>query len=1358
MCVLDCCRVRAAAAVVAAHRSLLASAMALNPNRRRPRVPSGRTPEKVAKPKAGRLYQLRARVTCEALDFEDPASASTELGIVITGGYRDDGGADCAQARYFDRQRGVVPFHDVPPSGPWDGQAVLGRYENFREADAPGNESNKMEESMQLQFDKTGEGECDVVGSGTNSFGKFFMCGTGERGSGGVWKLDVSRGYAGDGWSSDSLRAYAAPPVAAPASDFVASLVEAAAPAPARNYAARREARRAAHASAGAATRGSHHVARREAAVVRPATSYARFPVGEQVESTVKTFWPKDRGVVAKISGSRTEVVTTTGSVVVLGSSELEQTTLTGEEAGLCAATLERLRSSTKDYVQARIDGSIIFGDADRQIRNRYESAENGDELRQFEVRETDVRCALCPGHTWPLGTDIGGMLSKLRYHLDLRNRAAPMHRERLVATASDSSWRTPPLVPVTSTVPFAIGTHVESTVETLWEKNRGVVITEGGGGRREVVTTTGSVVVLKTTQLVQTTLNVDEVRRCEATRERLSSRKDYVQARIDGTIGVGDNNGREIRNRFKSAENDEELRQFEASETHVRCALCPDAQTWPLDTDTNRILVGIRGHLKDASGRTHRELLVAKASDSSWRTPIAPVAAPQPLAPVAEPIERERAVLQLRVGGIPANFFPWSGSGRSQGVVLHGSWHKIDGAEVKGWAFYGLDGRDNPPSLLEALPEGSMPFCGRLWEGDDRTPVDKIIRGEKHRTRKPDLIETRMTLRFSDPVDEVYKVDGDGENGKGDYTILGSAKRSDLCANQNFTASADGSTPSTRRLPRRRLRRLPEGAGPDSLVHFLTGSGSNGVWVLELERIYKPKVEEELPTRPRSPRPSTPMTVSDEYPNKGRWSVAEENYVNGISHLFFPGKLPDVVDGETLCKVLSELLCCSRKRVTNRIAPTRLGGRQKYKKSSEEPSPAELAALDELKRKFLLDKSLLVAEEEKSSEPAASSSTGTAMADVIPFLTEQNRPRVTLLKSDGPFELKTMLERSCLAEDPTRPCLRINAPLKDEATSVTVASVRLTFEGDAMDLTAAPPDGIFSGSVTTGKRSTFRRYPDRMHLHFEAVEEANTFKVDGYGVNDRIGKYRMEGTAVAQGDDWYLDMKRIRDPNAPDLPKPPNTKVCPNCERECKLLSGWASRRCKCECGEPLTESARIQKAYEAYAAAPDDEELARAYFDLLEPDPVIFRAVPYPAPLKLRTLLVEGTPDQFLAACALEPYVTRSRIPDDCIKTGCHLRMCKVKNAGGRGCYTHGAGSIEDATELCKVQVAGNVISSVDINQRVGTTQTRFSATTRPCWLDRTVRDRHLHAIDACDVHRHAVEQTSRRWRPSVDVATMV
>ena len=97
--------------------------------------------------------------------------------------------------------------------------------------------------------------------------------------------------------------------------------------------------------------------------------------------------------------------------------------------------------------------------------------------------------------------------------------------------------------------------------------------------------------------------------------------------------------------------------------------------------------------------------------------------------------------------------------------------------------------------------------------------------------------------------------------------------------------------------------------------------------------------------------------------------------------------------------------------------------------------------------------------------------------------------------------------------------------------------------------------------------------------------------------------------------------MKRIKDPNAQDLPEPPNTKVCPVCE---KL---WDKGTAICvtptaRLRRALHGGARIEKAYEAYVAAPDRRGARRAYFDLLEPDPVIFRAVPYPAPLKLRTL----------------------------------------------------------------------------------------------------------------------------------------
>ena len=315
-------------------------------------------------------------------------------------------------------------------------------------------------------------------------------------------------------------------------------------------------------------------------------------------------------------------------------------------------------------------------------------------------------------------------------------------------------------------------------------------------------------------------------------------------------------------------------------------------------------------------------------------------------------------------------------------------------------------------------------------------------------------------------------------------------------------------------------------------------------------------------------------------------------------------------------------------------------------------------------------------------------------MADVIPFLTEQNRPRVTL-KSDGPFELKTMLERSCLAEDPTRPCLRIiRAPLTDEATGETVAHVSLTFEVIAMDLTAAPPNGIFSGSVvTTGKRSSRRRYHDRMYIRFEAVEEANTFKVDGYGVNDRIGKYRMEGTAVAQGDGLYLDMKRIKDKRARSSQTTEHEGVS-QLREECKLLGGWASCGASA-CGEP---SPRRPHQSRLVAAAPEDEELA-GLLGAREPNRSIFRAVPYPAHSSSARSSWDGEPNEFLAACASTAMLGHHGFPTDCIKpdSTCACAKCQMPRAVVntrtvpvcRGC--HGA---------MQVQVAGNVISSVDIN----------------------------------------------------------
>ena len=72
---------------------------------------------------------------------------------------------------------------------------------------------------------------------------------------------------------------------------------------------------------------------------------------------------------------------------------------------------------------------------------------------------------------------------------------------------------------------------------------------------------------------------------------------------------------------------------------------------------------------------------------------------------------------------------------------------------------------------------------------------------------------------------------------------------------------------------------------------------------------------------------------------------------MNGISHLFFRGKAARRRRwGASLQGTFRELYAGqATTRSLMRIVATRLGGPQKYKKSSEEPSPAELAALDEV-------------------------------------------------------------------------------------------------------------------------------------------------------------------------------------------------------------------------------------------------------------------------------------------------------------------------------------------------------------------------------------------------------------------------
>ena len=126
---------------------------------------------------------------------------------------------------------------------------------------------------------------------------------------------------------------------------------------------------------------------------------------------------------------------------------------------------------------------------------------------------------------------------------------------------------------PVTGHWP--IGAHVEDADDSTV---RGVVI-DCPRGSREIATTTGTVVMRRPSQLTQATLTDEEAARAV----RPASRKDYVQARIDGVIRFS-HGGRDFKNCYTCADGTERL-QFVVTATHVRCVLCGDAHTWPLET-----------------------------------------------------------------------------------------------------------------------------------------------------------------------------------------------------------------------------------------------------------------------------------------------------------------------------------------------------------------------------------------------------------------------------------------------------------------------------------------------------------------------------------------------------------------------------------------------------------------------------------------------------------------------------------------------------------------------------------------------------------------------------------------------------
>ena len=383
------------------------------------------------------------------------------------------------------------------------------------------------------------------------------------------------------------------------------------------------------------------------------------------------------RGVVTDCTHAFKEVTTTTGSVVMMRRSKLTRTTLTDEEVALCARP-----TSLKDYVQARIDGTIRVnhGENGREFKNCYTCAD-GTERRQFEVKATHVRCALCgDAHTWSLETDSLVLLNSLKQHCGQTKSnllCVQQHLERLVGSAgaeseddgSEDEWgaeerptrrhlvaaaeaapaessdedlatlrkakpankpRDASMAPEPVTINAhswrCVGAHAEDADDPTV---RGIITSCPSTSTREVTTTTGAVVLRQTTEIIQTTLTDDEVARCV----RPTSMKDYVQARIDGAIETRCG-GHDVKNRYTAADGTARI-QFEATATHVQCALCPNTPTWPLDPDVTLLLKALREHCGQTGRRGIQHTRCLEASLASRALPPPKKAPPMSPAPI---------------------------------------------------------------------------------------------------------------------------------------------------------------------------------------------------------------------------------------------------------------------------------------------------------------------------------------------------------------------------------------------------------------------------------------------------------------------------------------------------------------------------------------------------------------------------------------------------------------------------------------------------------------------------------------------------------------------------------------------------
>lgn len=148
--------------------------------------------------------------------------------------------------------------------------------------------------------------------------------------------------------------------------------------------------------------------------------------------------------------------------------------------------------------------------------------------------------------------------------------------------------------------------------------------------------------------------------------------------------------------------------------------------------------------------------------------------------------------------------------------------------------------------------------------------------------------------------------------------------------------------------------------------------------------------------------------------------------------------------------------------------------------------------------------------------------------------------------------------------------------------------------------------------------------------------------------------------------------------------------KTCPSCRAVLPSRKDW------CDCGAPLTAATRLEAAWGAHEAAPNNPEFAAAYQALVDPS-----ASPWltdcTAPAELRQLVLDGDYRRALAYIA-EHYVDeRHGVPAQMIYSGKHLRKCRLTGSGGVGLHTFGAPSASLAVRRAAFQGLANLLADL-------------------------------------------------------------